>query len=350
METATLDDFMAWNDQLAAAVNAGVPLDLGLGSGTDDAALALEKINALVARRTSQGASLAAAIQTSDPAVPPAYRSLMQLSLSTGTPTAGLSLSHRLAQNVDRAWDVGRLALFYPVIVCCFAFLGIVGFCLYFVPVLEATYESLNVKTGAGLWVLESLRSTMPYWALAFPVGLVVSVLWVRRRSKPLDERRRERLLDWVPGVWRANFDERTANFAETMATLLESGVPFADALQIAAGAWNDRSLAELTVNFASPANRGSAVNDGGKLALRLPPFLCWALLHSEETTGRACALKAAADVYHRAAVRRQEQLRIILPLVVAVLIGGVATLLYGLALFVPVIEMLRGLASQYSS
>jgi type IV pilus assembly protein PilC len=350
METVTLDDFMSWNDQLAAAIDAGVPLDLGLGEDTDDAALALEKINALVARRMSQGASLAVAIQTSDAAVPRAYRSLMQLSLSTGTPSIGLALSNRLAQNVDRAWDVGRLALFYPVIVCCFAFLGIVGFCLYLVPVLEGTYESLNVKTGAGLRLLASLRSTMPYWVVAFPLGLVVSVLWVRRQSKPLDERRRERLLDWVPGVWRANFDERAASFAETMATLLESGVPFADALQIAAAAWNDRSLAELTVDFASRANRGPAVSDGGELALRLPPFLRWALLHSEETTGRSCALMAAADVYHRAAVRRQEQLRIILPLVVAVVIGGVATLLYGLALFVPVIEMLRGLASQHSS
>ena len=38
METTTLDDFMAWNDQLAAAVQAGVPLDLGLPTYAGDVA------------------------------------------------------------------------------------------------------------------------------------------------------------------------------------------------------------------------------------------------------------------------------------------------------------------------
>jgi len=350
METATLDDFMSWNDQLAAAIDAGVPLDFGLGEGTEDTTLVLEKINALIARRTSQGSSLAAAMQTADPTVPHAYRSLMQLSLWSGTPMASFSLANRLAQNVDQAWEIGRLALFYPVLVCCVAFVGIVGFCLYFVPVLEGTYDSLDIKAGAGLHILASLRHAMPYWAVAFPLGLAFSILWVRRRSKPLDELRRQRLLQWVPGISRAIFQERAANFADVMAMLLERGVPFAEALKIAAGIWKDRSLEQLTIAFAARAEHANAATEGGVLASRLPPFLRWALLHSGETTGRVGALRIAASFYHRSAVQVKDQLRIVLPLVVALLIGGVATLLYGLALFVPVIEMLRGLASQYST
>jgi general secretion pathway protein F len=350
MEPATLDDFMAWNDQLAAAVDAGVPVDLGLTSGTGDVAAALEKINTLVARRTSQGTTLVAALEAEEPVLPPAYRSLMKLSLSSGTPTTGLALSNRVGRNVDRAWDAGKLALLYPAVVCCVAFLGLVGFCLYFVPVLDETYARLGVKKGAGLKLLESVNQTMPYWALIFPAGLIATGIWVRRKSRPLDERRRERMLDWIPGVSRAMFYERAAVFAETMAGLLETGVAFGDALRTAAGVWNDRSLYDLTLAFAFATEKRQASETGGEFGRRLPPLLRWALLDSEQTTGRVCALKTAADVYRRAATRRQNRLRIVLPLLVAVLIGGTATLLYGLALFVPVIELLRGLAVQHSS
>ena len=349
METTTLDNFMSWNDQLAAAIDAGVPLDLGLAEDTGDVALALEKINALVARRTSQGMSVAAAIDSNDAAIPPAYRCLMQLSLSSGTLLTGLAPSNRLARKVDRAWDVGRLALVYPAIVCCLVFLGIVGFCLYFVPVLQGTYENLNIKAGRGLQLLELLRASMPYWAVIFPVGLVASALWMRRRSRPLDEWRCERLLGWIPGISKSLFEERAANFAETTAKLLESGADRPESLQVAADVWNDRSLAEAVKIVALRTNSSLALGCRERITQKLPPFLRWALLDSEATTGRVCALRIAADVYRRAAARRQARLRIIVPLIVAMSIGGVATLLYGLALFVPVIEMLCGLNSEYA-
>jgi type II secretory pathway component PulF len=350
MDTATLDDFMSWNEQLAAAIEAGVPLDLGLDKTSGGPVAALEKINALVARRTSQGASLQAALNDEDKSLPPAYRCLMQLSLASGKPVTGLALSNHLACNVDRAWNISRLALLYPAIVCCFAFLGIIGFCLYFVPVLEQTYAGLDIKTGAGLSVLEWLRGTMPYWATVFPVGLILAVTWVARKSKSSDQQPRERVLDWIPGISRVVFEEHVANFSETTAKLLDSGAAFPEALRISAETWNNPQLSEATRILASAANTNSGPVSDLEVARRLPPFLHWALFDSESTTGRVCALQAAAEVYRQIAQRRQERLRIILPLIVAVVVGGAATLLYGLALFVPVIEMLRGLASQYSS
>ena len=54
----TLDDFVAWNDQLAALVQAGVPLDFGLGASGADLTESLKRINAAVARRVSRGESL----------------------------------------------------------------------------------------------------------------------------------------------------------------------------------------------------------------------------------------------------------------------------------------------------
>src|SRR5256885_5026546 len=111
MPTASLDEFMALNDQLAALVEAGVPLDVDLGPRAN-AAATLERINALVARRVSQGASLAAAIESDDQLLTPAYRSLMQLGLRSNHQGSELPASNRLPlAAVQPSPDVGLALL-----------------------------------------------------------------------------------------------------------------------------------------------------------------------------------------------------------------------------------------------
>jgi hypothetical protein len=53
-----------------------------------------------------------------------------------------------------------------------------------------------------------------------------------------------------------------------------------------------------------------------------------------------------AAGIYRESAKRREEKLRVITPIIVCVLVGGGATLLYGLSLFVPLVQLLRAIAS----
>ncbi len=351
MEKATLDDFMSLNEQLSAAVEAGVPLDVDLGRDKQATATTLEKINALVARRVSQGSTLSAAIANDDAVITPGYRCLMQLGLSSGDFSQGLALSNRLGRTVDRAQYAGWLALFYPAIVCCVALVGMVGFCLYFLPVMEATHLGLAVPSGRGLRVLQVLRETLPYWAGALPVGLIIAAGWARSRSKNRTSRAGAGPLAWVSGVSRTVSLERAANFAEATAALMHNGMPLAEAMRIAADAWNAAPLADATRALAArlveiQTKQGQPNIDDSQLAASFPPFLRWSLLHSEATIGRVRALQTAAELYRREAEHRQERLRVVAPLVLAVVIGGGATLLYGLALFVPVVEMLRALAS----
>lgn len=346
MDRATLDDFMSLNDQLAAAVEAGVPLDVDLGRDTQEAAARLEKINALVARRVSQGSSLGAAIGNDDSVITPGYRCLMHLSLASSDFSTGLDLSNRLGQTVDRARYSGWLALFYPAIVCCLALFGLVGFCLFFLPVLESTHQSLRIASGDGLKTLQTLRATLPYWAGVLPISLVAVVSWARRRSHNQTARVGAGPLAWVSGVSRTVSLARAANFAEATAALLQNGLPLSEAMRTAADTWNSAPLADATRALATRLALGQPNINDSQLAASFPPFLRWSLLDSEATIGRVRALQTAAELYRREAERRQERLQVVAPLVLAVVIGGGATLLYGLTLFVPVVEMLRALAS----
>ena len=70
VETASINDYQALNEQLAALVEAGVPLDAGLPTSGGSAAAILERINVTVARRMGRGETLAEALEGDDQEVP----------------------------------------------------------------------------------------------------------------------------------------------------------------------------------------------------------------------------------------------------------------------------------------
>jgi general secretion pathway protein F len=349
MDTTTLDDFVAWNDQLAALVQAGVPLDLGLGTSGTDLAESLKRINATVARRVDRGESLGEAIQDDEQAVPSSYRALVELGLSSGSLAAAIDGSNRVAESIDNSRYVVRSSFIYPLVVCFLAFVGLIVFCLFFVPKLESMYYSLRMRPGSGLRIMQFLRDTLVYWVAVLPLALLMFVVWLWRAEPngAASRGRRSGILAWLPGVAGAAFQERCASFAEALATLIENNTRFEEALPLAAQACGDAQLLKAARSLVAASFQDDQPTTGDSPAEKqFPPFLRWALLHSDATTGRARALRMAGSIYRQSAGRREERFRIVVPLVVCALLGGGVTLLYGLSLFVPVVQLLRALAS----
>jgi hypothetical protein len=92
---------------------------------------------------------------------------------------------------------------------------------------------------------------------------------------------------------------------------------------------------------MARAAQAGHLPGNASDRGRELPPLLRWAIWHSDEPTARAHALEIAARIYRQTAERRTERLRTLAPIVALVTVGGTLTLLYGLALFVPLVELL---------
>jgi type II secretory pathway component PulF len=348
MDHASLVDYQALNDQLAALVEAGVLVDVGLPTSNRSVIPALEQIDTTVSRRVGRGERLDEALQGDDEAVPPAYRSLVQLGLRSGDNlAAGFAGSSRTADAIDRTRYAFESAMIYPLSVCGLAYLGLIGLCLYFVPVLEAMNDSLRFAPGTGLRVLQVLRDTMSYWMVILPLLVVLAVAWRLRAGWRLQSSgsRAGGLLRWIPGVSKSLFQERCARFADAFADLLDSGTPFDEALKIAADGSGDRVLGESAGRLSTAAAAGSLPGDESSTARRFPPFLRWAIWHSEATTGRTRALRTAAQLYRQAAERRDQRLRTLAPVLAVLLVGGTATLLYCLALFVPLTQLLIAIA-----
>jgi type II secretory pathway component PulF len=152
-------------------------------------------------------------------------------------------------------------------------------------------------------------------------------------------------LLRFLPGMSKSLFLERCARFAATLAELLDDGAPLAESLRIAGDGCGDAGLRASAARLADSATTGQLTEEGSPAAMKFPPFLRWAIWHAEETTGRVRALQIAARMYRETAQRRAERFRTVAPVAALVLVGGTVTLLYGLALFVPLVELIYGLS-----
>ena len=345
MATTNLAPFIALNDQFVALVKADVPVHLGLPRRCSDAIAALDRIIALVTRRVGEGTSLDEALE--DQAIPAAYRSVAQLALKSGNFATSIEDAGHIAQSQDDSWHALRMSMRYPLVICCLAYVGIVLFCVFLVPTLESMYQSMRIATGWGLAAVMTLRRTLPFWVAIPPIGLVLLVALTRWTSaRPARSGRTVRLLPWLPGMAKVVGEQRSARFATSLAGFLDAEAPLHESLRMAAAAWENEAFEQGTLALSASLERGQFPSDDTPFALALPPLLRWAIWHPDDTVGRSRALRMAADVYRESAQRRVQRLRVTAPIVTCVVIGGGVVLLYALALFVPVAQMLQGLAS----
>ena len=80
----TIDQLLALNEEIAALVRAGVPLDRGLLDAGRDVRGQLGRIAGALGRRLGRGESLVAALGAERKAIPPLYRAVVEAGTRAG--------------------------------------------------------------------------------------------------------------------------------------------------------------------------------------------------------------------------------------------------------------------------
>jgi type II secretory pathway component PulF len=343
MSTITIDELTAFNDELAALVRARLPLELGLGATPDEAAAALGRINAALARRPGGEAASGEALEYFNPPLPAAYRSMVQIGLRTGDLHAALDSANRLAALENDTQFSTRSALVYPLIVCTLAIAGALAFASYAVPALENVYRDADLPWGLGLTIASELRAWRPALA-ALLIAACVYTAWQFWRTSRLAAGKPRGAIGRLSGAARAVEQQKYAAFAEAMAALTAANVSLEEGLPIAVGSCGDARLTEAARALATATAQGRELA-GSAASGDLPPFLQWALLRSEPAVERSRALQMAADVYRESSQRTAARAAVVAPVLAGVALAGVVVLGYGLLLFAPLTELLHGLA-----
>jgi type IV pilus assembly protein PilC len=335
-----LDEFSFFNQQLAAMLRTGIPLESALGQlcasmRRGDLRDELEKLRTDLANGTPFQQALAAR------KLPPFYVQMLQVGVKSNDLPGILTLVADYYQSANLIWTRLKGLMVYPAIVLggtlalsillAVLFGGVfIGMPGIFSDLLEGkalppfTIFSLQA-TPIGLWL-----PVVVLTVLSVAVGVIVT---------------RPRLRSWLrwrlPGCREASLWQ----VASTMEIMVRGGCSLDDAVGLLVQMEQDATAAGDLAQWRTRLASGQG--DFASMAMptkRFPPLFIW--LIASARSDLAAGLKRAAEIYRaRAEYRTEIMLQAALPVSVLVLGGLVFTQLYTLIQavlgnFLPLISM----------
>ena len=341
-----LEDLMALNDEIIALVEADVPLELGLGRLGKDQSGAVAKLSGTLARRMGNGSSLIESLDAEQKRIPPIYRAVVEAGCRTGKLTSALEAVSKYAVTLIEMRQQITAALCYPLIVVVLAY-GL--FMLFLTNILDKflVIENSFAFSSDAIQILVDLRDSILVWSWIPPLVLILGLIWWAwlSNSQMLEFRGLARPLGWFPTIRNLRFKLRCACFSDLLAMLVDHSVPLDKGIVLAANASGDRQLQNSAKRFSDALRNGEKNFESDKLLRRIPPYLRWSLSQQADGDLLNRNLRLTADRYRRDAIYLTEWLRLAFPILACITIGGGATLLYCLAVFVPFTDMMLNLA-----
>ncbi|TVP99973.1 MAG: hypothetical protein EA381_08470 [Planctomycetaceae bacterium] len=330
MPTDDLEPLDRFHRELKSVSASGTVVDIGLGPRQAGLTEELDRIRAMLVIRVGLGQSLDAAVRE-EASLPPRYRAAALAWLRFDSPAEVLD-----ALVVDSARHDGVLRGLRISLLQSGVLLAIVCVCLavsaiWLSPRIDAIYEDLQMKpTESAIW-LSAARAWLPVWTTAASVAFL-AILWLALYSH---RTQLGRLSEWLPMVRRRQRLIGQARFAQYLSSWLRQDLPADEGTALAA------SFSGLDLAPDRPAVSPEEVPRPD-----LPPLVNWALTGDLAGESRSSTLQTVAEVYRRLADRQIAWWARTIPVDFATVIGGIAVLLYGLSVLLPILGLLQDVAS----
>ncbi len=322
----TLEQLIALNDEIAAIVRMGVPLELGLRELGTDLPGQLGRVVERLQRDLEAGQSLDAALAHPDRGFPPAYQAIVLAGLRAGRLPAALQ---SLAESARRVAEVSRslrTAMFYPLLVVSLAYLILVAFVAKWIPLLIGFYDDASLPALPLLNGMSAVSQTVWWWAPLFPLAAGVLIARWYHRSRHATEHSR-------PGIRR---QAHWATFCELLATLIEHDVPLPQALPLAGHACADAQLSHQSEQWAEQLKRGEAIASGSSATDQSFGWLAWLLRQGQDRAILTRQLQRSAESYRAEVLKATRWWMHTFPLLVTVAMGGTSVLVMALLILGP--------------
>jgi type II secretory pathway component PulF len=326
-----LQELATFTQQLANLLNSGMPLTVALNSMTH---LETKGIPAEVSKELKQdvmeGRSLSDSMAKQPRIFSDLYINMVRAGESSG---ALVEVLRRMADHFERFAQVQSKftsALVYP------AFVSVVGigimffFMTYMLPKFMTIFNGLNVDLPVMTQMLIGISNLFKhYWWLMLALVAVCAILFKRFQASQDGRRKLDQWKMNAPVFGKVVKLNLFGQFARTLSTLLENGVPVLTALKI-----TEQILPNVIVKEAIAKTR-EEVTDGKTIAQPLArskvfPQLMVDLVKIGEDTGDVPgALKNVADTYeNELGIALRVMTNMIEPVMIIVMAIGVGFLL----------------------
>src|SRR5208283_2206805 len=295
-----LQELATFTQQLANLLSSGMPLTVALNSMTH---LESKGISADVSKDLKQdvmeGRSLSDAMIKQPRIFSDLYVNMVRAGESSG---ALVEVLRRMADHFERFAQVQSKfssALVYPAFVCVVGIGIMIFFMSYMLPKFLTIFEGMNVPLPMMTQILVKISHLFAaYWWLM--LGVVIAAFIIFKRFQATEQGRRK--IDH----WRMNAPvfgkviklNVFGQFARTLSTLLENGVPVLTALKITEQIMPNSIVREAIAKTREEVTDGKTIAQPLARSKIFPQLMVDLVKIGEDTGDVPGALKNVADTY----------------------------------------------------
>jgi general secretion pathway protein F len=335
----------AFTRQMSALLSAAIPIPQALdGLGEQEEHPALRAVILQISEAVRKGGAFSAALDEHPKLFSKLYTSMVRVGEEAGELPKVMSDLANLLEHEDEIRSEVSMAIAYPIIVVCFGLVTIAILLTFVLPRLTGMLQDMLPTLPLPTLILLKVSAFLHhgwYWLL---LGLIAAGVAARRyvRSAHGAEAwdKWKLRLPVMGSVFRA---AALSRFANTLGTLVRSGVSLLPSLKIVENTIGNRVLARQIADVAEETRGGNSLAAPLR-KLGIFPRTVVQMIEVGEETGRLDEmLLKVAEIEERTMRARTRTLVSLLGPVLILIIGGVVGFMV-IAILLPIFRMSRAL------
>jgi type IV pilus assembly protein PilC len=327
--------------QLATMIDAGLPLvqSLEILAQQEENEI-FQEIIRTVKNEVEAGATLAAALQKHPKVFDDMYVNLVVAAEEAGTLDVILS---RLATHIEKMEELKkkiRSALVYPAMIMTVAIGVTIILMVFVIPVFEKLFEgigsTLPLPTRIVIAISNIFKSYLP---IVIAIVVVLVIILQRYYKTENGKRRIDDMMLKLPIFGELLRKVAIARFARTLGTLVSSGVPILESLNIVAGAAGNKVVEEAILKGRVSISEGQTISEPLAQSGVFPMMVTQMIAVGETTGSLELMLNKVADFYESevdmAVATLSSMLEPVLMIFLGVVVGGLV-----ISMYLPIFKM----------
>jgi type IV pilus assembly protein PilC len=342
-----LKDLAIFSRQFATMINAGLSLMRALSilaEQTENPELA--RVNAEVRNDVEAGQSLSAAMGKFPKVFPPLMVNMCKAGEVGGFLDAVLV---QIAENYEAEVKLRskiKSAMTYPIVVGCIALIAMTIMLTFVVPSFANIFSSLGTPLPKPTQILVDISKWMKF---LLPLGIIggisSTITWKRIRHR---EGVRRVVDPWklkVPVFGMLFSKVAIARFARNLGTMIRSGVPILQALDIVAETTGNWTITAAVKDIQESVRQGESLTQPLSQHDVFPPMVVQMMSVGEDTGALDTMLAKIAEFYDQEVEATTESLTALIePIMIAVLGGLVGAMI--VCLYLPIFDVYNHIGS----
>jgi type IV pilus assembly protein PilC len=256
---------------------------------------------------------------------------------------------NRVATQLEKEDAIRRAvksAMVYPVLIGSFAIIVLIGMVLFLIPIFANMYKDLG---NAKLPMLTRIMMGISNAALDFPINIlilaaIIAAIYGLIRFKRTDRGTHiwDRFKLHIPmGIGEIIRKLAVARFSRTLGTLITSGVPILQAIEITGQAAGNVVIEDAMVDVQQSVKEGQSITAPLAKISVFPPMVTQMISVGEETGSLDAMLGKIADFYEDEVNAAVKSLTSILEPILMLFVGGLVGIVV-ISMYLPIFNMMN--------